>query len=288
MQDTLIIDTLNALCGPGFFPGLRLSEGRFTINRTSPWRRRARLGCRRGVTRPLCPPKCRPRVIRDGRVRLLSFVGVGLRARRKRLAGPAAFWVAGTAVIGLQLDCLAAGTVHRERLGPGSRLSLVLAWLVIGKELPELGRCCAAPCVRVMHTDARVSRDERWRDIDESDCLPVVFGRCLVVVRAQVACRESVVAFARRLEEDGSLPWSATHTRVSGRTCCTEFCPPRLRAFVGRLHFWSEDTHAVGSGVCLCCAGVPAPSTLRSHPLPPCCSSVECLPPSFRRVPGSG
>lgn len=33
MQDTLIIDTSNAPCGPGFLPGLRLSEGRFAITR---------------------------------------------------------------------------------------------------------------------------------------------------------------------------------------------------------------------------------------------------------------
>ena len=29
----MIIDTSNAPCGPGFLPGLRLSEGRFAINR---------------------------------------------------------------------------------------------------------------------------------------------------------------------------------------------------------------------------------------------------------------
>lgn len=32
----MIIDTSNAPCGPGFLPGLRLSEGRFAINRKRP------------------------------------------------------------------------------------------------------------------------------------------------------------------------------------------------------------------------------------------------------------
>ena len=32
----MIIDTSNAPCGPGFLPGLRLSEGRFAINRRPP------------------------------------------------------------------------------------------------------------------------------------------------------------------------------------------------------------------------------------------------------------
>ena len=32
----MIIDTSNAPCGPGFLPGLRLSEGRFAINRKPP------------------------------------------------------------------------------------------------------------------------------------------------------------------------------------------------------------------------------------------------------------
>ena len=55
----MIIDTSNAPCGPGFLPGLRLSERRLSINRRARalrgWgfrRRPARLGLR--------PPKCRP------------------------------------------------------------------------------------------------------------------------------------------------------------------------------------------------------------------------------------
>lgn len=51
----MIIDTSNALCGPGFLPGPRLSEGRFLIDRGL---RVPRLELRRG--RPLRPPKCRP------------------------------------------------------------------------------------------------------------------------------------------------------------------------------------------------------------------------------------
>lgn len=53
----MIIDTSNAPCGPGFLPGLRLSEGRFTINR-----KRSRFrgwGCRRQTSVRLRPPKCR-------------------------------------------------------------------------------------------------------------------------------------------------------------------------------------------------------------------------------------
>ncbi|KAI9531478.1 hypothetical protein NQZ68_040485 [Dissostichus eleginoides] len=55
-EDTLIIDTSNAPCGPGFLPGLRLSEGRFAINRKtfaflSGW------GVAGGLGR-LRPPKC--------------------------------------------------------------------------------------------------------------------------------------------------------------------------------------------------------------------------------------
>ena len=52
----MIIDTSNAPCGPGFLPGLRLSEGRFAINRRgSPLR-----GWGVAGTRCLRPPKCRP------------------------------------------------------------------------------------------------------------------------------------------------------------------------------------------------------------------------------------
>ncbi|GCC44732.1 hypothetical protein chiPu_0028930, partial [Chiloscyllium punctatum] len=41
VQDILIIDTLNALCGPGFYLGPRLSEGHLAINRTRlGWRER--------------------------------------------------------------------------------------------------------------------------------------------------------------------------------------------------------------------------------------------------------
>ncbi|KAK2812124.1 hypothetical protein Q5P01_000070 [Channa striata] len=55
-RDTLIIDTSNALCGPGFLPGLRLSEGRFAINREA---RPPAAGAVAGTPR-LRPPKCRP------------------------------------------------------------------------------------------------------------------------------------------------------------------------------------------------------------------------------------
>ena len=56
----MIIDTSNAPCGPGFLPGLRLSEGRFAINRK---KRRKSLpfsaaGAVAGARR-LRPPKCR-------------------------------------------------------------------------------------------------------------------------------------------------------------------------------------------------------------------------------------
>ena len=60
MQDTLIIDTSNAPCGPGFLPGLRLSEGRFAINRKRPrfrgWGSRRRLF---GAFVPLSADCCR-------------------------------------------------------------------------------------------------------------------------------------------------------------------------------------------------------------------------------------
>ncbi|KAF4094632.1 hypothetical protein G5714_024589 [Onychostoma macrolepis] len=54
--DTLIIDTSNALCGPGFLPGPRLPEGRFPIDRGL---RVPRLELR-GAFDLLRPPKCRP------------------------------------------------------------------------------------------------------------------------------------------------------------------------------------------------------------------------------------
>lgn len=54
----MIIDTSNALCGPGFLPGPRLSEGRSLIDRGL---RVPRLERRRGGSPPrLRPPKCRP------------------------------------------------------------------------------------------------------------------------------------------------------------------------------------------------------------------------------------
>ncbi|KAI9540401.1 hypothetical protein NQZ68_040716 [Dissostichus eleginoides] len=53
-EDTLIIDTSNAPCGPGFLPGLRLSEGRFAINRKNV-RVSPRLGCRRRSRPPSSP-----------------------------------------------------------------------------------------------------------------------------------------------------------------------------------------------------------------------------------------
>lgn len=54
----MIIDTSNAPCGPGFLPGLRLSEGRFAISRrVSP----SAAGAVAGRVRPgLRPPKSRP------------------------------------------------------------------------------------------------------------------------------------------------------------------------------------------------------------------------------------
>ncbi|KAK2890649.1 hypothetical protein Q8A67_013292 [Cirrhinus molitorella] len=49
-QDTSIIDTSNALCGPGFLPGPRLTEGRFTYRSGPPGRRG--WSVRRGVRSP--------------------------------------------------------------------------------------------------------------------------------------------------------------------------------------------------------------------------------------------
>ncbi|KAK2886017.1 hypothetical protein Q8A67_016854 [Cirrhinus molitorella] len=48
--DTSIIDTSNALCGPGFLPGPRLTEGRFTYRSGPPGRRG--WSVRRGVRSP--------------------------------------------------------------------------------------------------------------------------------------------------------------------------------------------------------------------------------------------
>ncbi|KAK2872096.1 hypothetical protein Q8A73_024013 [Channa argus] len=60
-SDTLIIDTSNALCGPGFLPGLRLSEGRFAINRERhPLLGGAHRGWGSRRRKSLRPPKCRP------------------------------------------------------------------------------------------------------------------------------------------------------------------------------------------------------------------------------------
>ena len=53
----MIIDTSNAPCGPGFLPGLRLSEGRFAINRKRP--RFRGWGSRRQPPGRLRPPKRR-------------------------------------------------------------------------------------------------------------------------------------------------------------------------------------------------------------------------------------
>lgn len=64
----MIIDTSNAPCGPGFLPGLRLSEGRFAINRETPLSSGGaglpRLGLSQAGQPPrrlsrLRPPKCR-------------------------------------------------------------------------------------------------------------------------------------------------------------------------------------------------------------------------------------
>ncbi|KAJ8353719.1 hypothetical protein SKAU_G00212860 [Synaphobranchus kaupii] len=85
-RDTLIIDTSNAPCGPGFFPGLRLSEGRFAIDRELPFPPPGGLGGPRlgpsqgkkaapetgprpssGLPRTLRPPKTRPLSLRRGK-----------------------------------------------------------------------------------------------------------------------------------------------------------------------------------------------------------------------------
>ncbi|KAL1246613.1 hypothetical protein QQF64_034517 [Cirrhinus molitorella] len=50
LPDTSIIDTSNALCGPGFLPGPRLTEGRFTYRSGPPGRRG--WSVRRGVRSP--------------------------------------------------------------------------------------------------------------------------------------------------------------------------------------------------------------------------------------------
>ena len=60
LQDTLIIDPSNAPCGPGSIPGLRLSEGRFPINRAAPLRRGPPAVGASQAVRGLRPPKCRP------------------------------------------------------------------------------------------------------------------------------------------------------------------------------------------------------------------------------------
>ena len=93
MQDTLIIDTSNAPCGPGFLPGLRLSEGRFAINR------RFRLrGWGVAGTRCLRPPKCRPGKRRPGSAHthpspLPSLPPPGGRgASRARMCGRGCRW----------------------------------------------------------------------------------------------------------------------------------------------------------------------------------------------------
>ena len=79
----MIIDTSNAPCGPGFLPGLRLSEGRFAINRK---KRRKSLpfsaaGAVAGARR-LRPPKCRLSLFFPG-----MPVSHGLTHRRKLLVG---------------------------------------------------------------------------------------------------------------------------------------------------------------------------------------------------------
>ncbi|GCC43503.1 hypothetical protein chiPu_0027513 [Chiloscyllium punctatum] len=59
VQDTLIIDTLNALCVPGFFLGPRLSEGHWQSIALALAGENAAGVLQR--TRPLCPPKFRLR-----------------------------------------------------------------------------------------------------------------------------------------------------------------------------------------------------------------------------------
>ena len=56
----MIIDHSNAPCGPGSIPGLRLSEGRFPINRAAPLRRGLPAVGASQAVRGLRPPKCRP------------------------------------------------------------------------------------------------------------------------------------------------------------------------------------------------------------------------------------
>lgn len=80
----MIIDTSNAPCGPGFLPGLRLSEGRFAINRRK--RVPSRLlrgwgGRRRAFRAGLRPPKTRPRDEKGG-ARLPSRLLRGVSHRR--------------------------------------------------------------------------------------------------------------------------------------------------------------------------------------------------------------
>lgn len=62
----MIIDTLNALCGPGFFPGLRLSEGRLYDQSRSLAARleSARLGRRRGACPLYVPLSADPGALR--------------------------------------------------------------------------------------------------------------------------------------------------------------------------------------------------------------------------------
>lgn len=140
----MIIDTSNAPCGPGFLPGLRLSEGRFAINR-----RLSRLrswGCRR---QPVClrPPKCcrphgcpvavrrtRPRApLRPEPPPLLYFPSFRVspearRGRHLRSSPHTPSRESGAAAGGLRVSELTALRARGRGRGPGPTESWVSQW----------------------------------------------------------------------------------------------------------------------------------------------------------------
>lgn len=129
MQDTLIIDTSNAPCGPGFLPGLRLSEGRFAINRERS--RSPQLGQSQATT-CLRPPKFR---LRDARCGALARRGLvaplrsarspllpsfpDLRAGDGRPVGPACAGAAAGGLPVLPADRVTPAPARRDRSSGG-------------------------------------------------------------------------------------------------------------------------------------------------------------------------
>src|SRR4029434_823142 len=117
-------------CGPGSIPGLRLSEGRFPINRNSPSRGRdPRLGLRRRLNSPSSPSvqnRCAPLAPRSAVNRSPVSARVG---QLPRVYERGCRWIHSSGCpryVARALSRLEEGAAPRLRLSDGTRSSCII------------------------------------------------------------------------------------------------------------------------------------------------------------------